>query len=281
MNLISPNFSDIMPPNFEIKTFPDGDSYIRVFNIADYKGKDVVLYHRLYPKQNDSLMQLFLILRLLKDNKCSVTLVAPYLPYARQDKTFLDGEVKSAEVVCNFLSQHGVKKLVTFDCHFLKKEGEFEYGGLKIKNISLNRPIVEHAKKLFGGEHFEVISPDQGAAYLVQDFGGQSMKKVRGDYVEGKEAYRKIEKVELSKDADLKGKNVLIIDDMISTGGTMVKAVENVKKGGAKKVICAAAHGFFLKDSLTKLKSVSDGVFVSNSIPCEVAEIDVRKFVQL
>lgn len=275
MDLISPNFSDVLPPNFELKSFPDGDSYVRVLDIEKYKGKDVTLFHRLYPNQNESLVQLLFVLNLLKDAKCSVTLVSPYLPYSRQDKIFIEGESKSAEVVCEILSAHGVRKLVTFDCHFLKKEGEFNYGGLKIQNISLNRALVDRAKEKFKSEHFEVISPDQGASYLVEEFGGQSMKKVRGDYVKGKEAYRKIEKVE--GDFDLKGKNVLIIDDMVSTGGTMFKAVENVKKGGAKKVGCATVHGFFLKGSLDKLKSMADFVIATNTIPNDAGEVNFKE----
>ncbi|MFA6531136.1 MAG: ribose-phosphate diphosphokinase [Candidatus Micrarchaeia archaeon] len=279
MELISPNFSDVLAPNFELKAFPDGDSYVRILDIEKYKGKDVILFHRLYPNQNESLIQLLFILKLLRDAKCNVTLVSPYLPYSRQDKTFLEGESKSAEVVCEILSEHGVRKLITFDCHFLKKEGEFTYGGLKIRNISLNRALVDKAKEKFKNEHFEVISPDQGASYLVEEFGGQSMKKVRGDYVKGKEAYRKIEKIE--GDFDLKGKNVLIIDDMVSTGGTMFKAVENVKKGGAKKVGCATVHGFFLKDSLNKLKAMADFVIATNTIQNDAAEVNFANYLSM
>ncbi|MBN1169788.1 ribose-phosphate pyrophosphokinase, partial [Candidatus Micrarchaeota archaeon] len=75
---------------------------------------------------------------------------------------------------------------------------------------------------------------------------------------------------------DVKGMNVLIIDDMISTGGTMIRGVENVKKGGAKKILCAATHGFFLKESLGRLRAVADDVFTTNSIPNEAARIDIK-----
>jgi ribose-phosphate pyrophosphokinase len=95
--------------------------------------------------------------------------------------------------------------------------------------------------------------------------------------VEGGEAYRKIETVEM--EGNVKGKSVLIIDDMISTGGTMLKAVENVKKGGAKKVICAATHGFFLKGSLGKLKECGE-VFVTDSIRTEVSGISIRPAIE-
>ncbi|HID73358.1 TPA: hypothetical protein EYP38_05450 [Candidatus Micrarchaeota archaeon] len=136
---------------------------------------------------------------------------------------------------------------------------------------------MEHAKKEAGSDELEVISPDMGASYLVEQFGGKSMKKLRGEYEEGKEAYRKIEGVE--RQFEVEGKNILILDDMISTGGTMIRAVENVKKGGAKKVFCAATHGFFLRESYGKLKSICDGVFVTNSIPCEAADVDIMQLL--
>ena len=275
MKLVSPNFSDLMEPNIEFKVFPDGDSYVRIDDLPSYQGEDVQLYHRMYPGQDTCIFNALQILDTLKRVGARTTMVVPYLPYSRQDKTFKEGEALSAQMLCSLLANAGVKKLVTIDCHFLKKEGEFDYAGLKIENISANKLLVEHAKTILG--EFEIISPDQGANYLVSDYGGKSMEKVRGDYKDGDEAYRKIEKVEMN--FDVKGKNVLVIDDMISTGGTMIRGVENVKKGGAKKVVCAAAHGFFLKGSLEKLRAVADDVFTTNSIPNEAAKIDIKQLL--
>jgi ribose-phosphate pyrophosphokinase len=275
MYLVSPNFPDLAEPNIEIKLFPDGDSYMRVNNISACQGEDVFLFHRLYPKQNSAIFNAAQMLHTLKRVGARVTLVSPYMPYARQDKTFLMGESLSAQVLCKLLADFGVVKLVTVDCHFIKKEGESEYSNLKIHNLSAGKLLVEHARKKLGLEHLEVISPDQGANYLVSEFGGKSMSKMRGEYEQGNatEAYRSVQKVE--REFDVEGKNVLILDDMISTGGTMLKAIENLRKGGAKKVFCAATHGFFLNGSLEKLKKASDGVFTTNSIPNDAAEVDI------
>ncbi len=271
--LISPNFSDLLKPNIEIKAFPDGENYIRIPDIANYSGKKVLVFHRLYPESDRHIIQAILILDTLKRAKAKPILVSPYLPYSRQDKTFLEGEAMSAEVLCKTLKAAGAEKLITLDCHFLKKEGKATYGGLEIENISMGNSLVNHAKKSLGGEQIEVISPDAGASYLVEEYGGKSMKKVRGKYVEGAgETYRKIDKLE--RGFEVSGKNILILDDMIASGGTMLRAVENVKKGGAKKVICAATHGFFLKGSLEKLKESCDKIFVTNSIQSPVSVVD-------
>ncbi len=281
MQLISTNFQDLFQPNIEIRRYPDNDSYVRIPELTQCKNKSITLYHRLYPEQDTSLLQVLFILEELKKVQAHVTLVAPYLPYARQDKIFLEGEVKSAEMVCNLLFDAGCKKLITFDCHFLKKEGSFTYGRLPIQNISLNDELLFHAKKLFKDEPFEIISPDEGAQYMVAEAGGQSMKKTRGDYqgeAGGEVVYRDVEKLEGK--FNFNNKNVLILDDIISTGSTMIKALEKVKASGAKSVACAATHGFFLKDSLAKLRTSSDFVFVSNSIISPVSEVSIRGKIQ-
>ncbi|MFH0738217.1 MAG: ribose-phosphate diphosphokinase [Candidatus Micrarchaeota archaeon] len=273
MQLVSPTFSDLMEPNIQIKLFPDGDSYVRINDISLCQGEDVHVFHRLYPKQNTAVFNTAQMLHTLKRVGARVTIVAPYMPYARQDKTFLMGESLSAQVLCKLFADFGAVRLVTIDCHFLKKEGESEYSNLKITNLSAGKLLVEHARKKLGLDAMEVISPDQGASYLVSEYGGKSMNKVRGEYENSVEASRSVQKVE--RGFEVSGKNVLILDDMISTGGTMLKAVENVKKGGAKKVLCAATHGFFLNDSLAKLRKACDGVFTTNSIPNDAAEVDI------
>ena len=116
-----------------------------------------------------------------------------------------------------------------------------------------------------------------GASYLVERSGGKSIEKVRGEYEEGKEAYRKIEG--MKAEFEVEGKDVLILDDMISTGSTMVKAAETLKQKGAKRIAFAATHGFFLKDSLEKLKALGD-VFVSDSIPSPVSEVSIKRKVE-
>src|SRR5581483_1040092 len=226
VQLVSPNFSDIFTPNIEIGEFPDGDSHVRIPSLLECKDHEVIVYHRLYPQQNTALVALLLILDSLKEiGAKSVTVVAPYLPYSRQDKKKLNGEVASAFVICNLLARAGCDMLVTVDCHFLNKPGPAEFGELKIENLSMGKELVELARRdCFGGEGCEVISPDAGANYLVAEHGGKSFKKVREEYQGDKINYRNVGSME--GDFDLKGKNVLILDDMISTGSTMIKALE-------------------------------------------------------
>lgn len=275
MDLISPTFSDLLEANIEIKQFPDGENYVRILEPVQ-KG-EVRLFHRLYPEEDRMLIQALLMLKTLKEKGAKITLVVPYLPYARQDKIWKEGEAFSAKYICEMLAWAGVERLITFDCHFLKKEGEFEYGNLKIKNISLNKKLIEYAKKEFG-KSLLVISPDMGASYMVGS-GGKSMEKKRGEYIEGKEVYRKIE--EMKVNFEVKGKEVLIIDDMVAGGGTMIKAIENMKKHGASKIYCCATHGLFLKDSLERIKGMCNGVFTSNTILNPVSKVNFLEEIKI
>lgn len=275
INLVSPNFSDLFAPNMEIGKFPDGDSHVRIPSLSSCKGREVVIFHRLYPNQNDSLIELLLMLDAVKyEDPKSITVVAPYLPYARQDKQTVDGEIASAHALCNILAGAGCSRFVTFDCHFLNQEGQFKHGNLEITNISMSKQLIDHARELFEGESFEIIGPDDGAAYLVKDSGGKSLKKVRKDYDGDKIAYRHIES--LDGQFDVLDKNVLLLDDMISTGNTMIQALDKMMDSGAKKVICAATHGLFLYNCLDRLRKRSENIFSSDSILSPQASVSVK-----
>lgn len=273
LKLISPNFSDLFEPNLEIGKFPDGDAHVRILNLEKYKGQEVIVYHRLYPKQNTSLIVLLLILETLKSINSKVSVVIPYLPYARQDKTKLNGEINSAHSLCNILYNGGVKTLYTFDCHFLNSEGKHKLNNLDIINFSLAKSLVEKAKEYFK-EPFEVVAPDKGAEYLVKDFGGKTFTKIRKDYEKDKVAYRDIES--LSFDFEIKDKNFLVLDDMISTGNTMIKALETLKNNGAKKLACGTIHGLFLFNSLSKLEELTDFVVSSDTISNPKALVSIK-----
>lgn len=275
MRLVSPNMSDLLEPNIEIGKFPDGDTHIRIPDLAQVAGgSEVTVFHRLWPKQNNALVELLLILDALREEGAKITAVVPYLPYARQDKKKLTGEVASAHVLCRLLQRAGVSRLVTFDCHFLTDVGETEYQGLPISNLSMNEELIQAATEFFAGEPFDLVSPDLGSNYLVKDHGGTSMNKTRKDYDQGKIGYRDIEHMEGLP--EVAQRNVLLLDDMISTGNTMIKACDLLQRAGAKQICVAATHGLFLYNCLDKLRKVSDRVFSSDTIPSPQAEVSIK-----
>src|SRR6266404_2025213 len=276
VKLISPTFSDLFEPNLEIGQFPDGDSHVRIPLLSECKNREVIIFHRLYPKQNTGVVALLFILDAVKNAGAkTVKIVVPYLPYARQDKQKLEGELLAANGLCRLLKKAGADSLITFDCHFLNAEGQQEFEGLPILNLSMGPELVKKAEEIIGGEDFEIIGPDDGSNYLVSGHGGQSMKKVRKEYDHGKIDYRDVH--DIAGHLEVKGKNVLILDDMISSGSTMIKCLEKVTAAGAKNIACAATHGLFLFDCLDRLQVFTKNIFSSDSIENSRAMVSMKE----
>lgn len=276
--LLSPNSSDLkekLPSAtiLEMKRFPDDEDYIRI--PVDVKGKEVLFIHRCYPEQNKSLIQLFLTLDALKRQGAEkISAIVPYFPYARQDKIFMQGEALSSETISKLTKEAGCSELITFDCHYIKKAGEFEYAGLKIKNISLSNEILSYFKTK--AKNPIVISPDEGARYLVEkEKGAKVAQKIRGEYNNnGDQLYRGV--ASMKADFNVLNKDVIIIDDMISTGTTMIKAVNVCKEGKANKIYCGAAHGLFLLNALENLKKAgAEEIVASDTIKSPVSKISI------
>ncbi len=273
--LVSQNSSYLFPANIELKNFPDKESHVLIHDLETCRGMDVQVLHRCYPKQDSSLLQLFLMGKTLSKIANRVEAVVPYLPYARQDKIWKSGEALSAEIICQMISAAGFSSLATFDCHFVKKAGEAEYGGLRIRNFSLSEDLVAYFREKKPNVLF--ISPDEGASYIVSEAGGKSMVKRRGEYKNHKkQAARPVES--LDANFDVKGRDVVILDDMIAGGGTMIRATRAVLAAGAASVCCGCTHGLFLGNAYTKLQETgAEEIVASNTIASEASKIDILK----
>ncbi len=274
--LISPNCSDFGEPNVELKRFPDGESYCRLKEFSAIPGEDIVVLHRLFPHPDEQLVPLLQMMDAPRRFAAkSICVVIPYLPYARADKVWLSGEIMSASLLARLLRVSGATEVATWDCHFLKKTGRHTYESLPVVNLSCGQKIIGY----FAKKKPEAIfaSPDLGAAYLVGG-SGKAMRKTRGDYVGGEKTFREIAKLEM--DFDVKGKDVVLVDDMIAGGGTMVKAVKKCFEAGAASVRCGATHGLLLDGALDKIKDAgADEIVTSDTVPNHTSKVSIKEDV--
>ncbi|MFH1450516.1 MAG: ribose-phosphate diphosphokinase [archaeon] len=253
--------SDKQLAEVELRKFPDREIYFRVD--SEVRGKDIIIVQSGYSGPNHAIMETFFAADTCKDlGAKSITVVMAYLPYARQDKRFKEGEAFSLQSLSRLLQAAGVGKLITVDAHNRSDYGEKDLFGLKHLNISAGKCLVEHIMEKNKLNAVHIISPDLGASKLVEEAAKvkgaefSSMKKVRkGDF-----------EVEMEGALDVKGKNVIILDDIVSTGGTMLLALQKVQAAGASKVFLATTHGIFGWGSLEKLQKKSDGVVSTDSI---------------
>ncbi|MCX6651275.1 MAG: ribose-phosphate diphosphokinase [Methanomassiliicoccales archaeon] len=249
------------------KTFPDGETYARIDREALHG--EVVIVQNSYP--NEKLIELFLLqdaARALGAEK--VTCVVPYFGYARQDERFNRGEPLSAKVMVDHI-QLGADKVVLIDIH--NPEIMEWFTKADVVDVHAANCVADFFKE-FGVDL--VIAPDEGAlkragwtaARLGVDWDYLVKTRLSGTHVHM-----------TPKNIDAKGRKVLIVDDIISTGGTIIAATEELKRLGARTVMAACTHGLFVGNALDNLKKYVDKLACANTLESEVSQISVASEV--
>ncbi len=245
------------------KRFPDDEFYVRILD--DVKGEDVLLVQTTYP--DTKIVELFLMQDAVYEAGANKIIVAiPYFGYSRQDKKFEKGEPISARAIAEHVSLHA-DYIITVDPH---KEHLLDFFNVPAYSCSAVSEIAKHLKEK--NVDF-VLAPDKGAKKRAQQ-----AAKIIGceyDYMEKTRINGTTIKIK-PKNLDAKNKNVAIIDDIISTGGTMAKSIRELKKQGAKKVSVACTHGLFVGGAKEKLISAGcDELISTDTIEDEFSKVKV------
>ena len=254
------------------KSFPDGESKITINQIP--KKNIVVVVQSTNPPVDANLLELLSIVSKVQKFSSKVYAIIPYMGYARQDREFLDGEIVTIRVVGKLLRALGVKKVLTVDIH-----SKLALKGLKIpsENVSAMEELVKHFKKI-NIKNPLVVSPDLGGKERAKQFANL----LKTDFIAlKKHRDRKTGKVEiLSGKVEVKNRNLIIVDDMISTGGSIVKATKFLKKHECKRVFVACTHALLVNNAAKKIKKAGVSQIIStNTIPGESAKVDVSKVI--
>jgi ribose-phosphate pyrophosphokinase len=248
--------------NVESRRFPDDECYVRVHDNLD--GEEVVLVQTTYP--DEKIIELFLLQDAVKEyNVEKLTTVIPYYGYARQDKKFNEGEPISAKTLTEHI-QLSSDEIITVDIH---EESTLDWFKIPAVNISGMPQLGVYLNNL---DPDIIIAPDKGAqdlARIVAEVIG-----CRWDYLE--KTRLDGETVEMkAKNLTVSGKKVAIVDDIIATGGTIVKATEHLKSQGATEVYAACTHGLFTKNALPRLHNVCDKVISTDTIENQTSVVSV------
>ena len=257
----------------DLRVFPDGESKITI-NGKPKLGK-IVVVQSTYPPVDSKLIRAISLLAKAKQFSSNVIGVIPYFGYARQDREFLPGEIISMKVIAKIFKSLGLKKIIVVDIH--SKIG-LNFFNIPAKNISAVPLLVKHFKKM-KLKDLLVVSPDQGGIQRAKEFS----KLLDTNYVAlKKQRNRKTGKVQIKSSSldEVKGKNLIIIDDMISTGGSIIKATEFLKKQKCKKIFVACTHALLRENSERRIKKSGVSKIVSaNTIPGNTAVVDVSEII--
>lgn len=250
-----------------VRSFPDGESYIRIE--SDIKEREVIVNASLF-HPNDWILNLFFLADALKlQGAKRIGILAPYLSYMRQDRVFLPGEALTSVAFANLLSRY-FSYLVTVDPHLHRYHNLEEIYSIPTSVVRADPLITywirENIKNPF------LIGPDEESVQWVKEVAGEFpyivLKKVR--YADGH--------VEISwpEIGDLEKKTPVLVDDIISSGDTMIQAIQHLKDQGISSPFCIAIHPLFGGNSYQELQNMEvKGIITCNSIPHPSNQIDL------
>ncbi|MBF0815799.1 ribose-phosphate diphosphokinase [Microbacterium paludicola] len=260
----------------ERRTFASGEIYARFE--TSMRGADVFLVQTFGSPVNEWLMEMLIMLDALKRASAKrITVVAPYYPYSRQDKKGRGREPISARLVTDLIATAGADRIMSVDLHAAQIQGFFNG---PVDHLFAKPILARYFEESLQGEDREtltVVSPDMGRVRVADtwadEFGAPLaiIHKRRDPKVANQVTVHDIV-------GEVAGRTCLLVDDMIDTGGTIVKAAQALKANGARKVIVAATHAIFSHPAAERLQDDAiDEVVVTDTVPLEEA----RRFDKL
>ncbi|MGY6171811.1 ribose-phosphate pyrophosphokinase [Candidatus Mycoplasma pogonae] len=241
--------------------FSDGE--ILVNAVETVRNCDVYVVASASAPVNENIMELLIFIDSLKRASAkSINVILSYYGYARQDRKSKGRQPISAKLIANLLCTAGVNKIIAIDLHNPSIQGFFD---IPVDDLRGQFVLAEHIKKY--SNKFTIVSPDHGGAVRARILSEIISNTVEIAIIDKRRTGPNQSEV-LGLIGNVQNRDVVIIDDMIDTGGTIIKAAEALKLNGAKKVIVAATHGLFSKGfELFENCDFVDKVIVTDSVP--------------
>lgn len=244
----------------KLETFPDGEIFVQI--LENVRGRDVFVVQSIALRPNFYLMELLIMIDALKRASVrSITAVIPYFGYCRQDRKDQSRVPITAKLVANVLEEAGVTRVLTVDLHTSQVQGFFN---VPVDNLYARVELVRALRSQLGS-NLVVVAPDLG-----------SIKVARGFASDLQASFAIVDKIRVNAEhvlpaaliGDVKGKEVILVDDLCSTGGTLMMAAAVCEREGASKVNAIVTHGILLGGAIAKLeKSPIEKLWISDSIP--------------
>ena len=256
----------------QTKICPDGESKITFCRLP--KKSAIIVVQSTYPPVDTNLFQALSIISEARKSSSKIYAIIPYMGYARQDKQFLSGEVITMSVVGKMIQIAGATKIIFVDIH---SKTALNHSKIRIENVSAITELAKYFKKIKLKNPL-VVSPDTGGSLRAKKFAGL----LNTDFIALKKSRnRKTGKVQIqSSKVDVNGRDLIVIDDIISTGGSVVKATQFLKRQKCKRVFVACTHGLFVGDAERKIKKAGVSQIIStNTIPNNTSKVDVSRVI--
>jgi ribose-phosphate pyrophosphokinase len=258
----------------DVRIFEDGESKLR---FGKTEKKCCIIVQSTYPPTDRHLLQLLMMIKKCADCKVhKIYAVIPYLAYARQDREFLDGEVVSMAVVARLLEAAGTAQLITVDIHSPFALSHF---AIDVQNISSIPILASYALNNISLDSPIVVSPDSGGKERAAEFA----RILNVDMI----ALRKFRDRDTGRlsiderlDTNVEGRDVILVDDMISSGSSIAEACKVLKKRKSAKVYAICTHALLIGNAVSTIKAAGvEDVIATNSVPNKSAKVDLSPII--
>ena len=249
----------------EVTHFSDGEINVNISETV--RGQDVYLIQPTHSPVNDNLMELLIMIDAVKRASAGrINAVIPYYGYARQDRKTKAREPITAKLVADLITTAGADRVVTMDLHAGQIQGYFD---IPVDHLSAI-PILAHYFEFLKGSDTVIVSPDLGGVTRARSFANLLDMPIA--IIEKRRPKPNVSEV-MNVIGDIEGKNVIIVDDIIDTAGTIVKAASVLKDFGAKKVYGCATHGVLSGPAVDRIcNSELEKFVITDTIPFKAEE---------
>ena len=249
----------------ETSRFADGEVFVQVQD--NVRGVDSFILQSTYPPAEHILELLMLIDACKRSSAARITAVIPYFGYARADRKDQPRVSITAKLMANLITQSGADRVLTVDLHSPQIQGFFD---IPLDHLYTAPVLMQYFESL-KMEDVVVVAPDAGAVKMGRSFA----KRLGADLAIVDKRRTGPDQAELMNIiGEVEGRNCIILDDLISTGGTICQAAEGLKQRGAKRVIACASHGVFAGDAFRQLdRAPIDEVTVTNTLPLRAPHV--------
>ena len=234
--------------NSNIKRFADGEIYVEINE--NIRGNSIFVIQSISTPANDNLMELLICIDALRRSSAkNITAVIPYFGYARQDRKVVPRTAISAKLVSNLITNAGAHRIVTVDLHAGQIQGFFD---IPVDNLFSTPIFSKHIKKYISNKNIICVAPDVGGVERARAL-GQKLNVGLAIVDKRRPAPGKSQVMNII--GNVKGKNCLLVDDIIDSGGTIVNAAKALKEKGAKDVYVYVTHGVLSGNAVEQINN--------------------------
>ena len=242
-----------------VSTFPDGETFVKIEE--NVRGEDVFVVQSTSPPTNHHLMELFIIMDALRRASASrITAVIPFYGYARQDRKDQPRVPITAKLVANLIVAAGANRILTMDLHAQQIQGFFD---IPVDHLYAAPVMYDYLKKKQLGD-LVIVSPDVGGLKMAYAY-SQVLEGSLAIVAKRRKSPTEVESMAVI--GEIRGKNVLMVDDLTETAGTLTNAADLLRKKGAKSVIACVSHAILNDIGIQRLrKSRIDELITTDTV---------------